>query len=60
MCSIETMYDADMINNGLLDNKIERPPFFDEVLSNAHGQSVKTGGDWLANKNKKNAVKCRD
>ncbi len=59
MCSIETMYDADMINNGLLDNKIERPPFFDEVLSNAHVQSVKTS-DWIANKNKKNAIKFRD
>ena len=30
VCSVEATYDADMVSNGLLDNKIERPPGFEE------------------------------
>ena len=35
MCSIETLYDAEMINNGMLDNRIERPPVF-EILGSGN------------------------
>jgi hypothetical protein len=30
VCSIEATYDADMVSNGLLDNRIEKPPGFEE------------------------------